>query len=325
MLCPKRALLCAVLLAVLLDPISGRRRSHNRLQKPKEDGYPLIKPDKSYKNNYRYEPPEMLLYSTGRDRGLRRYPVYQGPPPNYLYTYKNSGSKYSTLLTGLALLNLGVLGAAAYSHLKQNTRRTSQPNEVCKFEVRKDNGDFEATKIDCQIISSFILDDEAHSRAKEIEKEVDTEKNITILNMPYQTMRRTQEPTTAYEVLYEMLHNGILVKVTDSKTTVTTEPPPRLFTSSVVIVVTTTENNTIVNALDVKGKEVEVTPGMQCYVTRVSPVHNMTRKVSCGLLQQYADTSIRFVNADPSHDGTNGTCRSYVLAIMTTIAVFCVL
>ncbi|KAJ8722553.1 hypothetical protein PYW07_003733 [Mythimna separata] len=331
MLCPKHALVYAVLLAVLLDPVSGRKRYHRQRFKSGQHTYPPTRglseteaysqdklDEKTYENYYQYNPPQSLTYSSSLGRTPVHYPVYRGSPPNYIYKYKNSGSKFGTLLTGLALLNLGALGAAAYSHIKQNSnsRRTPQPDDVCKFEVKKDNGDYEETQIDCQFISSFILQEQRKQKARVTMINttfVDTTNNEAMLDL---SLMRTSEPepTVVVEVLYKMLRNGTLVPINVQRYRVSTESEG----TSVLITVT------LNNALDVKGEDVEVTPGMECFVSRTSSIHNMRKSVPCGLLQTYAESSVKLVKPVSASNGnvrSIGTSRYDMSIILTAVAV----
>ncbi|XP_049695024.2 uncharacterized protein LOC110372580 [Helicoverpa armigera] len=257
--------------------------------------------------NYHYSPPQRITYSPVRGSPPVSYPVYHGTPPTYIYQYKNSGSKYGTLLAGLALLNLGTLAGAAYAHSHNSNPQTHykpQPGEVCKFAVKRDNGDYEETKIDCQIISSFILQDQGQlpNTGTNSTVTVVTVTNTTVMNTS--NMTNTPAPSNP---LYQMLPNGTLVPVNATVPVVPPMPTPMpvnpmsmspnlspngtVMTSSVVT--TTTTNTTLVNALDVKGRPVEVTPGMQCFVIRNTPTTNMRKHVPCGLLQTYAEKSLR--------------------------------
>lgn len=283
-------------------PSSGGGLSGNN-----NNRYPQNKPNTVHHTtnvyNYHYSPPQRISYAPPHGGPAVSYPVYHGTPPTYVYQYKNSGSKYGTLLAGLALLNLGTLAGAAYAHSRTQQYKPI-PGEVCKFAVKKDNGEYEETRIDCQIISSFILEDLAQrSTGTNSTVSVVTVTNTTVTNS---TNMMAANPTPAPaapvpgNVLYAMLPNGTLVPVNQTDTPTTAAPmnaslgglAPNgtVITSSVV---TTTTNTTVVNALDVKGKPVQVTPGMQCFVIRSSSSHYMKKPVQCGLLQTYADKSIR--------------------------------
>ncbi|KAJ8722552.1 hypothetical protein PYW07_003732 [Mythimna separata] len=300
-------------------------------------GYPQNKPAVHHTTNnyhYHYTPPQQISYSPVRGAAPVHYPVYHGTPPTYVYQYKDSGSKYGTLLAGLALLNLGTLGVAAYAASGHGggggsrTQYTPQPGEVCKFAVKKDNGDYEETKIDCQIISSFILQDQMQTHTQtgtNTTTSVVTVTNTTIMNTT--NMHPETTPAPVGDVLYKMLPNGTLVPVNNTglpgpvvpggpvNVTQNVTAPNGVVTSSVVT--TTTTNTTLVNALDVKGKPVEVTPGMQCFVIRSSPIHNMRKNVPCGLLQTYADKSIQRNSASRS-----GPMFTVVAAIVALCVAF---
>ncbi|XP_050668045.1 uncharacterized protein LOC126967561 [Leptidea sinapis] len=245
-------------------------------------------------NYYNYNPPQQIRYTPVHGAAPVSYPVYRGAPPTYVYQYKDSGSKYGTLLAGLALLNLGTLAGGAYalSHAGQSSHSYKpQPGEVCKFGVKKDNGDYEETKIDCQLITSFIFEEQAKAQNNGGTNTtvVTTITNVTTIN----TGNGAPETSTGLNKMYEMFPNGTLVPADTSTANATltnaTNTSANNVTSSVTI---TTTNTTVTNALDVKGKPVEVTPGMKCYVMRHSPTSNMRRSVPCGLLQSYADQSL---------------------------------
>lgn len=258
-------------------------------------------------HHYHYSPPQQISYAPHRGAAPVSYPVYHGSPPTYVYQYKNSGSKYGTLLAGLALLNLGTLAAGtayavSHSHSSGGSGHSykSQPGEVCKFGLKKDNGDYEETRIDCQLISSFILQEEAKTEnaVKNTTVVTTTVTNVTtVTNGAPEAAAPVNQTTTAVNPLYEMLPNGTLVPVnatsTNATENVTTEAPASTNNTMPSVTVTTINSTTTVtNALDVKGKPVDVTPGMKCYVIRNSPVSNMRKSVPCGLLQTYADKSL---------------------------------
>ncbi|XP_022819880.1 uncharacterized protein LOC111351899 [Spodoptera litura] len=310
-------------------PSSGGGLSGNN-----NNRYPQNKPSTVHHTtnvyNYHYSPPQRISYAPPHGGPPVNYPVYHGTPPTYVYQYKNSGSKYGTLLAGLALLNLGTLAGAAYAHSRTQHYKP-QPGEVCKFAVKKDNGDYEETRIDCQIISSFILEDQAQrSTGTNSTVSVVTVTNTTVTNTT-NMMAANATPAPAVpvpgNVLYAMLPNGTLVPVNQTAPPTTAiplnvpmntsvgglAPNGTVITSSVV---TTTTNTTVVNALDVKGSPVQVTPGMQCFVIRSSPTHNMRKAVQCGLLQTYADKSIRKNSAT-----RNGPMFTTILA---AVIAFCI-
>lgn len=248
--------------------------------------------------HYNYNPPQQIRYTPMHGGPAQSYPVYHGSPPTYVYQYKDSGSKYGTLLAGLALLNLGTVAAGAYAISHSHSNYKPQPGEVCKFGVKKDNGDYEETKIDCQLITSFIFQEQAKAQSNPNNTTITTTTvtNVTTINM---TNPGTVETTTTLKPnpVYEMLPNGTLVpiNVTAANSTVnaTNEAPSPGNTMTSSVTVTTTNTTTVSNALDVKGKPIEVTPGMQCFVIRHSPTSNMKKTVPCGLLQTYADTSLK--------------------------------
>lgn len=203
-------------------------------------------------------------------------------------------------------MNLGALGATAYavsqnhnSHSSGTSSYKPQPGEYCKFGVKKDNGDYEETRIDCQLITSFILQSQGTTAPAGGTNStvVTTSTNVTVVNITNGVVE--QQTTTPQPVLYQMLANGTLVPVNVTlpgavNTTAVngTDASNGTVTSSMTVTTTTT-NTTVTNALDVKGKEIQVTPGMQCFVMRHTPTTNMRKAVPCGLLQSYADQSIK--------------------------------
>ncbi|XP_049867517.1 uncharacterized protein LOC126367809 [Pectinophora gossypiella] len=255
-------------------------------------------------HHYHYSPPQQISYVPHRGAAPVSYPVYHGTPPTYVYQYKDSGSKYGTLLAGLALLNLGALAGTAYAVSHANSGHSSykpQPGEVCKFGVRRSNNDYEETRIDCQLITSFIFQEEAKTQAQAAHNSTTITTTTTVTNVTMMNNTNPVNPVsapvnqTAVKVLYEMLPNGTLVPVNvtvNATENATSSPVANNNVPSSVSVTTTTTNTTVTNALDVKGKPIDVTPDMQCYVIRTSPSSNMRRSVPCGLLQTYAEKSI---------------------------------
>lgn len=193
-------------------------------------------------NHYHYAPPTHISH------GSQAYPVYTGSPPSYVYVYKDSGSRYNNLLTGLALYNLGRMSNSHGYHDHNYYNRpidqySGNPGEVCKLGIRKSNGEYEETRIDCRLMSSFIWDAEREKTS--------ATNSVTTVNVT-QTM-------------------------IDGNTTVTFQ------------------NTTAVEALETKGSSIPVTPGMQCYMIRVSRDSSvLKRNVECSVLQAYATQSLRY-------------------------------
>nr|XP_021192328.2 uncharacterized protein LOC110377687 [Helicoverpa armigera] len=113
------------------------------------------RPKTEVHHHYHYSPPQQISY------GSTYHPVYQGHPPVYVYEYRDSGSRFDTLLTGLALYNLG---RNSHSHSHYSDRQYSgSPGETCRLGISKRNGEYEETRIDCNLMSSFIWEDTSHS------------------------------------------------------------------------------------------------------------------------------------------------------------------
>lgn len=237
-------------------------------------------------HHYHYNPPQQIRVVSPSGVPVH-YNTYRGTPPTYVYQYKDSGSKYGTLLAGLALLNLGALTAVAVTNHNSNhgSSYTPKPGEVCIFGIKKANGDYEETKIKCDMITSFIWAEEAkHTNGPQNTTVVTTTvTNTTIVN----TTNDMPMPQTNYT----MLPNGTLVP--NNETLVNSTVP--LNDTSISTVITTTVTNTthVADALDVKGPPVQVTPGMSCYVIRTTPTNRLKKEVSCAALQAYADQSLK--------------------------------
>ncbi|CAH2092762.1 unnamed protein product [Euphydryas editha] len=186
-------------------------------------------------HHYHYTPPQQISY------GSVQHPVFHGQPPVYVYEYRNSGSRFDTLLTGLALYNLGRMSSNHYhdNHIREYR---GNPGEICKLSIHKTSGEYEETRIDCKLMSSFIWDSEREQKS-------------------------TTNITKTVSVVQEVIKDG----------------------NSTVSV----QNTTIVDALQVKGPSISVTPGMTCFMIRVSRDTSMIKKkIDCGLLQEYATRSL---------------------------------
>lgn len=222
-------------------PPSGTGLSGNR-KPPQSTGNQRTDMHHHYNYHYHYNPPQQISY------GSTYHPVYRGTPPVYIYEYRDSGSRFGTLLTGLALYNLGRMSAGNNNYHHHNNEYNGSPGEKCKFAIYKDNGDYEETRIDCKLMSSFIWE--------------------------YERTPNSVEPSKT-------------VSVTKIENTVTINNDSS---------VTTIQNKTVVveDALKVKGPSIPVTPGMRCFMIRVSRDSSTMRKqVDCGLLQTYAMSSFR--------------------------------
>ncbi|XP_049876174.1 uncharacterized protein LOC126373866 [Pectinophora gossypiella] len=194
-------------------------------------------------HHHHYSPPQQINYGSGY------HPVYHERPPVYVYEYRNSGSRFDTLLTGLALYNLGRM-SAHHSHYDSHREYTGTPGEVCKMVISKTNGEYEETRIDCKLMSSFIW-----------EAEREREQNRVVSTNTVTTVKETTSVDSS--------NDNSVVK-------------------------TTIQNTTVVDALQVKGPSLSVTPGMTCYMIRVSRDTSVLKKnVECGLLQAYAQSSFR--------------------------------
>ncbi|CAK1555870.1 unnamed protein product [Leptosia nina] len=127
-------------------------------------------------HHYHYSPPQQIHY------GSTYHPVYHGSPPVYIYEYRNSGSRFDTLLTGLALYNLGRMSGSHRNHQDY----ISTPGEICKLRIERPNGEYEETRVDCRVMSSFILESD---NTQTVAKTVTVDTSIT--NNSGETVRNT--------------------------------------------------------------------------------------------------------------------------------------
>ncbi|XP_034834952.1 uncharacterized protein [Maniola hyperantus] len=129
-------------------------------------------------NHYHYSPPQHISY------GSQQHPVFVGTPPSYVYVYKNSGSRYDNLLTGLALYNLGRMsnshGYHDHHYYERDNMREyrGSPGEICKLGISKSNGEYEETRIDCKLISSFIWEAEREKPISTVTKTVNVTQTV---------------------------------------------------------------------------------------------------------------------------------------------------
>ncbi|XP_063359861.1 uncharacterized protein LOC134649075 [Cydia amplana] len=253
-------------------------------------------------SNYCYYPPQQILYTSPRGGPQINYPIYRGPFPLSVNRYKESGSKYSTLLAGLALFDLGVnvYAICNVSSIAYLPPKSYMPlNEVCLFGIHKYNGDFEETKIDCRDTISGIM------TAEQI-KQIITMNTTTGANTTFDNTTKAEDmlmymykfstfnfsDTTSEEVsVSDGSATSTVMSITNtsndtqspaSNTTVETSSPP---------VSETTTNKPVLQAVDVKGKPIEVTSEMECYVKRmITSSSGIKIEFPCGVLQIYAES-----------------------------------
>uniref|UniRef100_A0A2H1WD48 SFRICE_025797 n=1 Tax=Spodoptera frugiperda TaxID=7108 RepID=A0A2H1WD48_SPOFR len=195
-------------------------------------------------HHYHYNPPQQISY------GSTYHPVYQGHPPIYVYEYRDSGSRFDNLLTGLALYNLG-RSSAMHHHYDADRQYSGSPGEICKLGISKRTGEYEETRINCNLMSSFILEDVSSPPRND------------------QQQQHVVKNTTQVQVTQTVNGTG----------------------NSSVTTVTVT-SNTVEDALKVKGPSITVTPGMTCYMIRIFRDSSFRKPVDCGLLQEYARSSL---------------------------------
>ncbi|XP_022822546.1 uncharacterized protein LOC111353681 [Spodoptera litura] len=195
-------------------------------------------------HHYNYNPPQQISY------GSTYHPVYQGHPPVYVYEYRDSGSRFDNLLTGLALYNLG-RSSEMHHHYDADRQYSGSPGEICKLGISKRTGEYEETRINCNLMSSFILED------------------VSVPHRNDQQQQHVVKNTTQVQVTQTVNGTG-----NSSLTTVTVT------------------SNTVEDALKVKGPSITVTPGMTCYMIRIFRDSSFRKPVDCGLLQEYARSSL---------------------------------
>lgn len=141
---------------------------------------------KTVVHNHYYSPPRQMHYSGYSSHSL---PVYHGQPPVYVYQYRDSGSRFNTLLAGLALYNLGRMSSSGHHYDGYNRGYRSSPGEHCRLGIRRDNGDYEETRVDCQIMTSFIID--AETQPEQTVHTIQTHQQVTSITTNGTTVSQT--------------------------------------------------------------------------------------------------------------------------------------
>lgn len=130
--------------------------------------------------HYSYHPPNQIKFICRHCANPAVYPVYHGAPPSYVYVYRESGTRYSALLTGLALYNLG---RCCGTHHDANVY-TPHREEKCSLQII-DRSHFEETKFPCFMMSSFMEPNKTNmeilSQTKHNETEVQKSDSFDIL------------------------------------------------------------------------------------------------------------------------------------------------
>lgn len=189
--------------------------------------------------HYNYQPPTGIMHSN------QRYPVYTELLPLYVYKYRRSLSRYSDLLTGLALYNLG--RTSANLHSKQYfTNFTAQSNELCKFGIRYKDGYAEEMVIDCQVITDIIYGMNKQTNTKPITR---TEKE-TVINNTIHVVVSNQAPVLNNSNYTSMAITPMLVNVSTNDKT---------FINSTIAPVNTTFSKNITTIISSKIEKNSVT------------------------------------------------------------------
>jgi hypothetical protein len=101
--------------------------------------------------HYSYHPPSHIAFICRYCNHKTLYPVFHSAPPTYIYKFRESNSRYSMLLTGLSLYNLGrCCGPHHHSSLY-----TPRAEEQCSLQII-DKHTFEETRFPCFMMSSFM-------------------------------------------------------------------------------------------------------------------------------------------------------------------------
>lgn len=102
--------------------------------------------------HYSYHPPSKIYFLCRHCSNFAAYPVFHGLPPTYVYKYREFGGRFSELLTGLALYNLG---RAAADHWEYSRYYPMRPDEKCSMQV-VDRKHIEEVKVPCFVLSTFV-------------------------------------------------------------------------------------------------------------------------------------------------------------------------
>ncbi|XP_073945119.1 uncharacterized protein [Choristoneura fumiferana] len=104
--------------------------------------------------HYPYNPPHGIRYTDNGNRVVY-YSAYTGRLPNYVFEYRASKSRYSKLLAGLALYNLGRVTRKSEIQTFHSSYQP-RPDEMCLFSVYYDEYRFDEMEIDCRLMTDFI-------------------------------------------------------------------------------------------------------------------------------------------------------------------------
>lgn len=107
---------------------------------------------KSHQPYYNYNPPGRLTYKCYSCVTAASFPVYRGRPPVYVYRYRFSDNRYSDLVTGLALYNLG---RSSESHVFHHQHYAPRHEEKCSMQIIN-RFTFEETSVPCYLLSTFV-------------------------------------------------------------------------------------------------------------------------------------------------------------------------
>ncbi|CAG9585228.1 unnamed protein product [Danaus chrysippus] len=102
--------------------------------------------------HYSYHPPREIYFMCRHCSNFATFPVYHGLPPTYVYRYREAGGRFSDLLTGLALYNLG---RASTDHWQYTHYYKVRPEEKCSMQVI-DHKHSEEVPVPCFLLSSFM-------------------------------------------------------------------------------------------------------------------------------------------------------------------------
>ncbi|CAG9783898.1 unnamed protein product [Diatraea saccharalis] len=104
----------------------------------------------AHHTHYSYHPPNHIAFICRYCTHPAFYPVYNSALPTYVYKFRESNDRYSVLLTGLSLYNLGRCCGQTNSN-----NYTPRAEEQCSIQII-DRRHFEEARFPCFIMSSFM-------------------------------------------------------------------------------------------------------------------------------------------------------------------------
>ncbi|XP_052757565.1 corneodesmosin-like [Galleria mellonella] len=209
----------------------------------------------------------------GKTYNIPHYSVpsyYSSPQYVYINEYRNSGSRYSDLLIGLAIYNIGRSHSHYHDHyyyddyyrrryesLNSYTSLTNtrpKDSAICTLKVKEDNNIVKILRIPCEIVSTFTKDAVNETKSQSYMNQTVCVTNVTTVNSTNENM------TLANSTLF----NVTVVNGTVCTSTVNTTDP-----------------------LSIKGPPVSSTK-MECVVEIQTKDRYLQNNVDCNVLLEYA-------------------------------------